>query len=90
MKFLFQERKGQNIGLWIGILSFVFIMGVCYIAMAQAQDTIYNYMAPKLTGDTLTTAQKVSAAFHMAPILVILVAFLVGVVSIFRRQPEGF
>ncbi len=83
------DSKGNAGVLWIFVIFMVFILGIMYIVFANPFDTISNKIVPSLSGDTLTSANKVISLWRVLPIILILVVIVIGVIGTFRRQPDA-
>ena len=87
-----RNKKGYAIlYILVGIIA-TFIVGIVYITVNEPYVAVYNNLTADMSGDYLTTAQRVNTVWTNWPILVIifiLIWVIVGIAS--NKQPErGF
>jgi H+/Cl- antiporter ClcA len=81
------NRRGSAL-VWASALFIIFAIGIVYIAMTPGYTAIFDALSPGLSGDELTTANKLRAIWSMWPIFLIIGVF-VGVFIKLAKDDTG-
>lgn len=89
------NKKGGFVGvliIWIGVLTGMFAITLVYIGMTGGIDILDETLGGTMTGDHLTTYQKVQESWDDWPIYCHIIFIVFGVVATIvetRDQPYG-
>ena len=76
-----ENTRGGVAMTWILIIVLVFILGAVYLLFSNPWDMLYSRFEPNLTADQKATAHKLNNVWITAPIILILVIVIAGVIK---------